>query len=66
MFCPAVGVIQCCDAERATGAQEREFSLHPDQASSSHSSVHPLSPAFCLFNLFPSPAYIVLISEEYL
>lgn len=48
MFCPAVGVIQCCDAEDATEAQETEFfPLHPHQSSSSHSSPHPLSPAFC-------------------
>lgn len=66
MFCPDVGVIQRCDAEEASEAQERKFSLHPDQRSSSHSSVHPLSPAFCLYNLFPSPAYTVLISEEHL
>lgn len=29
MFCPFVGVIQCCDAKDATEAQKSKFSLHP-------------------------------------
>lgn len=47
MFCPAVGVIQCCDADDATEAQESEFSLRPPQSCSSHSSLLLLTPAFC-------------------
>lgn len=49
MFCPSVGVIQCCDVEDATETQERDFFLHPHHTSSSHSSPHPLSPAFCQY-----------------